>query len=173
MEEKELPKGWIFRDNGRERGRGRARGGLGRGMGGARRQGEEQEAARWLEDQAAGGVASSGSYHCAYHRKSSKCDVCGKMLESRSVMSSHFRVKHSIAGHIVHLPATQPKKHKWFVYLEECIHPEGTFQYADSTDSMTHRWANTKSTIHSLVSGRPSKAGTGLESHFKSFMSCV
>ena len=33
---------------------------------------------------------------------------------------------------------------------------------------MTHRWANTKSKIHSLVSGRPGKAGTGLESHFKS-----
>ena len=89
------------------------------------------------------------------------------MLESRTVLSSHFNVRHSIAGHNVHLPATQAKKHQWFVYLEECIHPQGTYQYIGSTDSMTHRWANTKSKIHSLVAGRSARAGTGLENHFK------
>ena len=89
------------------------------------------------------------------------------MVERSEVTSTHFGVKHSIAGNNVHLPATQAKKHQWFVYLEECVHPQGTFQYVGSTDSMTHRWANTKSKIHSLVAGRSAKAGTGLECHFK------
>ena len=82
-------------------------------------------------------------------------------------MSSHFKVKHSVAGHNVHLPPSQSMKDKWFIYLEECVHPEGTFQYVGSTDSMTHRWANTKSKIHFLADGKAVKAGTGLENHFK------
>ena len=82
-------------------------------------------------------------------------------------MSSHFKVYHSIASHNVHLPATYKPKLKWLVYLEECIHPEGTFQYVGSTDSMTHRWANTKSKIVGIVSGKVTKPGTGLEKHYK------
>ena len=72
-----------------------------------------------------------------------------------------------IASNNVHLPATQTIKLKWFIYLEECVHPEGVFQYVGSTDSMTHRWANTKSKILSLVDGRSDKAGTEFETHFK------
>ena len=173
---------------GRGRRGGRGRGGRGRDAGSARGQMEERGAARGLDAQGAAGLdaqgaagldggpqpargldlqQSNGSFHCPYHQKSGKCDVCGRMVETRNVLSTHFNVKHSIAGHNVHLPATQAKKHRWFVYLEECVHPEGTFQYVGSTDSMTHRWANTKSKIHSLVAGRAGKAGTGLESHFK------
>ena len=72
-----------------------------------------------------------------------------------------------IAGNNTHLPATQALKLKWFIYLEECTHPEGTFQYVGSTDSMTHRWANSKSKIISLANGSTTKPGTGLENHFK------
>ena len=64
----------------------------------------------------------NGTYHCEKF-KSSKCDVCSHMIESRSILSSHFKVKHSIAGHNTHLPASQKLKTKWFVYLEECKHP--------------------------------------------------
>ena len=82
-------------------------------------------------------------------------------------MSSHFGVAHHIAGNNVHLPATQAKKHKWFIYLEECIHMVGTYQFVGSTDSMTHRWANTKSKIKCLANGGTKKAGTGLEKHYQ------
>ena len=109
----------------------------------------------------------NGSYHCQYHKKSAKCDLCGHIVETRNVFSSHFARKHSVAGHNVHLPASQKLKTKWFIYLEECVHPQGTFQYIGSTDSMTHRWANTKSVIDKLTSNRAAKASTGLEKHFR------
>ena len=108
----------------------------------------------------------NGTYHCEKF-KSSKCDVCSHMTEGRTVLSSHFKVKHSIAGHNTHLPASQKVKTKWFVYLEECDHPEGTFQYVGSTDSMTHRWANTKSKCKSIANNENTKPGTGLEKHIK------
>ena len=68
-------------------------------------------------------------------------------------MSTHFGVSHMIAGHNVHLPATQTKKLTWFLSLEECTHPDGTYQYVGPTDSMRHRWENTKSKIISLANG--------------------
>ena len=46
--------------------------------------------------------------------------------------------------------------------MEECVHPEGVFQYVGSTTSMTDRWANTKSRI--ILEKKP---GTGLETHYK------
>jgi hypothetical protein len=116
----------------------------------------------------AGAPLNSGSYHCQYQKKSGKCDVCRRMVESTSVLSSHFGVRHKIAGHNVHLPATQVKKHRWFIYLEECVHPEGIFQYVGSTDSMTHRWSNTKSKINALARNPQLTAGTGLEKHYQS-----
>ena len=70
----------------------------------------------------------NGTYHCENFKKNSKCDLCSHICESRTVLSSHFNVKHSIAGHNVHLPASQKVKTKWFVYLEECQHPEGTYK---------------------------------------------
>ena len=76
-------------------------------------------------------------------------------------------MKHSIAGHNVHLPATQKIKTRWFIYLEECEHPEGIYQYVGSTDSMTHRWANTKSKCKSMSRDEGVKPGTGLEKHIK------
>ena len=89
------------------------------------------------------------------------------MSESRSVLSSHFGVRHKIAGYNVHLQASQAEKYRWFIYLEECVHPEGLFQHVGSTDSMTQRWSNTKSKINSLARNPQLKAGTGLEKHYK------
>ena len=82
------------------------------------------------------------------------------MVETKSVMSKHFKVKHSISGHNVHLAATQEPKLRWFIYLEEdtLCH----LQYVGSTSSMTHRWANTKKMCNDK-----SSRGTGLEEHFK------
>ena len=80
---------------------------------------------------------TNGSFHCQCQQRTGKCDVCKIVLKTRSVLLSHFGVKHSIAGCNTHLPATKIQKNQWFVYLEECIHPEGTYQYIGSTDSMT------------------------------------
>ena len=133
----------------------------------ARRQSETCEPV--IIDKSLGAIRkeNNGSYHCIYHKKSNKCDLCKHTIESRTVFSSHFKVKHSIAGRNIHLPATQKLKLKWFIYLEECVHPEGTYQYVGSTESMTHRWANTKSKIKLIASGQNVKPGTGLEKHVK------
>ena len=115
--------------------------GGGQGRGGARargRGGRRAPSQRLNVQQPPGGPTSSGSYHCQYQLKSGKCDVFGRMSESRSVLSSHFGVRHKIAGYNVHLQASQAEKYRWFIYLEECVHPEGVFQYVGSTDSMTH-----------------------------------
>ena len=68
----------------------------------------------------------------------------------------------AIAGHNIHLKATQTPKLRWFIYLKERLHPEGKYQYVGSTTSVTERWANTKS---KCLAGN--KEGTGLEKHFK------
>ena len=52
----------------------------------------------------------NGTYHCEYHKKSFKCDVCSHMSESRTVLSSNVNVNHTVAGHNVNLPATQKLK---------------------------------------------------------------
>ena len=139
----------------RGRGRGRGRGQRGRGgRGGVGSQGGDDSSTRQDETALPSDSSSSsssrpmiinGSYHCVYHKKSGKCDVCKPMEEEKNVLSSHFIIPHSIAGHNTHLPATQKPKLKWFIYLEECIHPEGIYQFVGSTDSMTHRWATTPS----------------------------
>ena len=103
----------------------------------------------------------TGSYHCKYYKKSGgKCDVCGHMKETNSVLSKHFERRHAIHGRNTHLPATMKDKLCWFVYLEEDLKCE--LQYIGSTTSMTHRWANTKKKCNLRNSN-----GTGLETHFK------
>ena len=109
----------------------------------------------------------NGTYHCPYQISSGKCDVCSHMVERREVQSSHFGRKHAIAGRNIHLPSTRKIKLRWFVYLEECVHPTGVYQYVGSTNSMTQRWSNTKSIINSMQSRDNVQPGTGLENHFK------
>ena len=105
----------------------------------------------------------NGSYHCELFKRTNKCDVCDHMEETTSVLSSHFKRKHAIAGHNVHLKATTKVKLRWFVYLQECVHPEGVFQYVGSTNHITERWANTKSKCNA-----GNTDGSGMEKHFKS-----
>ena len=84
------------------------------------------------------------------------------MIERRKVFSSHFQRYHAIAGHNTHSKATEKPKLKWLIYLEECIHPDGIYQYVGSTNSMTERWANTKNRCLARDS-----EGTGLYKHHK------
>ena len=93
------------------------------------------------------------------------------MSETRRVLSRHLKVKHSIAGHNMHLLASQTLKTKWFVYLEKYKNREGTYQYVGSTDSMTHRRANTKSKCKSIANNQNTKPGTGLERPKKRLLS--
>ena len=90
------------------------------------------------------------------------------MTETNTVTSSHFKMNHAIAGNNIHLKATQKPKLRWFIYLKECSHPEGIYQYVGSTNSVTVRWANTKS---KCLAGN--KEGTGLEKHFKDSCSVI
>ena len=161
--------------NTRGRGRGRGAGGRVRGRGRGHSQPPAGAAGGEESDLPASGQVgasqpaltqnnqSNGTYHCDYHTKSrGKCDTCSHMIERRSIFSSHFRRNHAIAGHNVHRKASEKPKLKWFVYLEECIHPEGIFQYVGSTNSMVERWATTKSKCLAKDS-----EGTGLEKHYK------
>ena len=107
-------------------------------------------------------ASKNGSYHCDYHKVQGKCDTCSHMTESKSVFSSHFEMNHAIAGNNTHLKATEKPKLRWFIYLEQCLHPEGTYQYVGSTNSVTDRWANTKSKCWAGNS-----EGTGLEKHLR------
>ena len=84
------------------------------------------------------------------------------MTESKSVLSSHFKMNHVIAGNNIHLKAKEKPKLRWFIYLEQCLHQEGIYQYVGSTNSVTERWANTKS---KCLAGTSEK--TGLEKHYK------
>ena len=61
----------------------------------------------------------NGSYHCERFKKTPKCDFCYHMVETSSVLSSHFKRRHAVAGHNVHSKATEKVKLRWFVYLQE------------------------------------------------------
>ena len=89
------------------------------------------------------------------------------MVERREVQSNHFDRKHAISGRNIHLAASNKLNLRWFFYLEECIHPTGTYQYVGSTTSMTQRWSNTKSVINSMQTRGNVQPGTRLETHFK------
>ena len=110
-------------------------------------------------------AVQNGSFHCTWYKKSKRCDVCSHMTETRTVLSKHFKRKHAISGHNVHLKATEQQKLRWFVYLEEDTSCE--LQYVGSTSDMTHRWANTKKRCNDRNSN-----GTGLEEHFKTGCPC-
>ena len=105
----------------------------------------------------------NGTYHSYYQKRSRKCDVCKDMIELNSVLSSHFKRNHAIAGNNIHLKATQTPKIRWFIYLRECSRPEGKYQYIGSTNSVLDRWAKTKS---KCLGGGESE-GTGLKKHCK------
>ena len=102
----------------------------------------------------------NGSYHCERFKKTKKCDVCQHMVETSSVFNTRFKKRHAIAGHNVHDKATVKVKLRWFIYLHECLHPNGVYQYVGSTNCVTERWSNTKSKCNAAMT-----IGSGREEH--------
>jgi hypothetical protein len=78
--------------------------------------------------------------------------------ETKFVTSLHFRTKHAVKGHLVHLPRDQKFKDRWFIYLIEDEHCRR--QYVGSTTDMYGRWAVHKSTCNT------GSTKTGLSAHF-------
>ena len=145
---------------------GRVGGGRGQGRGGARARGRggARASSQGLNvKQPPGGPTNSGSYHCQYQLKSGKCDVCGRMSESRSVLSSHFGVRHKKAGYNVQLPASQAKKYRWFINLEECVYPVCWVDRLNDSPMVKYKIKKTSS----LARNPQLKAGTGLEKTLK------
>ena len=81
------------------------------------------------------------------------------MIETSFVTSYYFKRRFAIHGRNVHLPASQKKKMKWFVYLVHDTHCQ--LLYVGSTTDVCNRWSTTKS----ACLGR-NKNNTGLYKHF-------
>ena len=112
-------------------------------------------------DRNVGEGIGSGSYYCENYRRGKSCDVCKHMQRETSFVESvHFNGRKSaIHGHLVHLPASQRPKLRWFVYLLEdrlCM-----LQYVGSTTDVCSRWSSTKSACNKGDSN-----STGMYKHF-------
>ena len=143
-----LPARGQSRDRGRRRGaadRSGEREEFPQGMDGQLRNEDELRAGAQQHSSQGQEEPRNGTYHSYYQKRSRKCDVCKDMIELNSVLSSHFKRNHAIAGNNIHLKATQTPKIRWFIYLRECSRPEGKYQYIGSTNSVLDRWAKTKS----------------------------
>ena len=105
------------------------------------------------------GVGRNGSYHCSRYTSGKSCDVCSYMVETSTVTSYHFKRKFAIHGRNIHLPASQKKKHKWFVYGVNDTACQ--LYYVGSTVDPTHRWASTKKACKDR-----NLTNTGLYKHF-------
>ena len=101
--------------------------------------------ARDDHDDNAGGAAGgrwNGSYHCKSYKEKLRCDVCSYMEETSFVTSYYFGRRFAIHGRNIHLPASQKKKLRWFVYL---VHDTACqLQYVGSTTDACSRWSSTK-----------------------------
>ena len=113
---------------------------------------------------AAGGGANrgrwNGSYHCQLYKTKGRCDVCSHMVETSTITSPYFNRKFAIHGRNIHLPASQKKKSRWFVYVvedEAC-----GLIYVGSTVDVCNRWAQTKKACLDRNS-----LNTGLYKHFR------
>ena len=83
------------------------------------------------------------------------------MVERSFVQSEYYQGrKFAIHGRNIHLKASESKPLRWFVYLEEDVPCRK--QYIGSTNSVTSRWANTKSRCNARDSDM-----TGLYEHFR------
>ena len=110
---------------------------------------------------AAGGtdVRRNGSYHCDKFTSRRSCDVCSYMQETSTVTSYYFKRRFAIHGRNIHLPASQKKKLKWFVYgIDDTACKK---YYVGSTSDVTSRWANTKKACKDR-----NLTNTGLYKHF-------
>ena len=81
------------------------------------------------------------------------------MVETSTIYSPYFHRKFAIHGHNVHLPASQKKKYKWFVYV--CEDLACGLIYVGSTTDVCGRWAQTKKACRDRNSNN-----TGLYKHF-------
>ena len=97
--------------------------------------------------------------HCKNYKDKQKCDVCSYMVETSYVTSYYFGKKFAIHGRNIHLPASQKKKMRWFVYLVHDTHCQ--LLYVGSTMDPCSRWSSTKTACQ----GRK-KDNTGLYKHF-------
>ena len=82
------------------------------------------------------------------------------MVETSYIHSTYFNRKFAIHGRNVHLPASQRKKHTWFVYVVQDI-PCG-LTYVGSTVDPCSRWSQTKKACLDKNSNN-----TGLYKHFQ------
>ena len=105
------------------------------------------------------GGRHNGSYHCKNYKERKKCDLCSYMVETSYATSYYFGRKFAIHGRNVHLPASQKKKMRWFVYLVHDTHCQ--LLYVGSTMDPCSRWSSTKTACQ----GRKND-NTGLYKHF-------
>ena len=81
------------------------------------------------------------------------------MQETSTVTSYYFKRRFAIHGRNIHLPASQKKKLKWFVYgIDDTACKK---YYVGSTSDVTSRWANTKKACKDR-----NLTNTGLYKHF-------
>ena len=101
----------------------------------------------------------NGSFQCENFKGGKKCELCNHMRDNVSyVYSQHFKTKHAVRGHLVHMPRDQQFKDRWFIYLIEDKHCNK--QYVGSTTDMYSRWSSHKSGCNS------GSISTGLSAHF-------
>ena len=101
----------------------------------------------------------NGSYHCQPYKSKGRCDVCSYMVETSTITSLFFNRRFAIHGRNIHLPASQEKKHRWFVYV--CQDTACSLIYVGSTVDVCRRWAQTKKACMDANSNN-----TGMYKHF-------
>ena len=81
------------------------------------------------------------------------------MVETSTITSTYFNKRFAIDGRNIHLPASQKKKLRWFIYV--CHDTACDLMYVGSTVDVCSRWANTKKAFLNKNS-----VGTGMYKHF-------
>ena len=112
-----------------------------------------------VDDAGASGGRWNGSYHCQMYKSKGRCDVCSHMVETSTIHSNYFNRRFAIHGRNIHLPASQKKKNRWFVYV--CQDTACGLIYVGSTTDVCGRWAKTKKACLDRNSNN-----TGLYKHF-------
>ena len=86
--------------------------------------------------------------------------MCSHMVETSTITSPYFGRRFAIHGRNIHLPASQKKKPRWFVYVVEDV--ACGLIYVGSTVDPCSRWAQTKKACLDRNS-----VNTGLYKHFR------
>ena len=112
------------------------------------------------DDQTSSTDRHNGSYHCSRFREKNKCEVCSHMMETSTIYSFYFQRNFAIHGRNIHLPASQKKKFRWFIYVVVDVVCE--LMYVGSTTDVCARWAQTKKACLDR-----NNSNTGLCKHFQ------